>query len=152
MTDLLSWLDECPRTTHQVARQLELARRELALGWWHAHDLESALETLGDRMAQLDLPPLDAEAFVERHTRIAEKVDDEEAQRRHQLGFAAVHANARLADGRRFVCLGPELASESDEPAWALLSPEEHRRLATQGSPIDALEAAYSGSTVLPGV
>jgi hypothetical protein len=150
LTNLLSWLDESPRQIHEVAYQLERARRELALGWWHAADLDSALQTLNDRMGQLGLTPLDAETFAARHALISETIDEEEAQRRHQLGFAAVHANAQLSDGRTFVCLGHELATESDEPTWALLSAEEHSRLAPLGSAPDDLEAGYSGARVLP--
>jgi tetratricopeptide (TPR) repeat protein len=124
--------------------------RALALGWWHAADLDAAHATLSERLAALGLVPFALEELAERQRWIEAQTDDEEEQRRHQLGFAATYANARFGDERRFVCLGPDASWESGEPAWVLLNPRELEALRVLGGPPPALEAAYSGRTEPP--
>ncbi len=150
MTDLLEWLGARPRRLDEVSDWLGKSSRLLTDAWWHASDLECAHEIVEERLEALgvDLPRWSD--FDERHDEVARRVEDEDQQRRHQLGFVAVHANARMQDGRRFYCLGAALLREAGEPLWALLSEEEHRQLLALAGPPGALEAPYSGATSLP--
>ncbi len=100
--------------------------RALTQAWWHADDAEQAIECLTQDLASHGLS-LEAElrSVIEaRHEQALE--EDEDEARRHQLGLAAVIANAafaRAGGSRRFRCFlvhGP-LEWESDEPPWVLV-------------------------------
>lgn len=151
LLDLLARLGGRPPESVLAQLRPWLAReRALARGWWHASDLEAAHATLSQRVTALGVAPFELDELEERQRWIEEQTDDEEEQRRHQLGFAATWANARLTDDRRFVCLGPNASWESEEPPWVLLDPSEHEALLALTGPAPALEAAYSGKTDPP--
>jgi hypothetical protein len=156
MTDLLEWMAATPGADAAAVRQrlrdwLSRSARPLADQWWHAGDLDEAYAWAVRRLGEVGVAPPSEEAFVARHAFIAEHVEDEEEQRRHQLGFVAAHANARL-EGSRFHCLGMDLSWEAEEPPWVLLTDEEHRRVAGLSGPTPALEASYgAGELPSPG-
>src|SRR5689334_6464218 len=111
MSDLLEWLDahaHLPRESliRELGCWLGKSSRVLADEWWHANDLDSAFAWAVRRLSELSIEAVSMEAFDARHEAVSQHVEDEEEQRRHQLGFVATHANARLRDGRRFYCLG----------------------------------------------
>jgi hypothetical protein len=153
MSDLLDWLDAnsgALRETLLGSLRERLHSRALVDEWWHAGDVETAYEFAARRLAELRLNPPTAEEFTERHEFVQAHVEDEEQERRHQIGFVATQANAQLRDGPRFHCLGPELAWENEEPPWVLLDDEEYARLLAIGGPPPSLESAYSGRTAAP--
>lgn len=132
-----------------------LEPRQFLLGWWHADDLESATEVLVDSLAKLGVSGFPAERFAAWTEEAEPRYDDEDDLRRHQAGFAAVHANERLAragDPRRVRALGRVLEWESDEPAWLVLTPEEHAALVAIAGPPRALEQIYDGAERLDAV
>jgi hypothetical protein len=132
-----------------------LEPRQFLLGWWHAGDIASATEVLVESLAKLGVPGFPAERFAVWTEEAAPQFDDEEDMRRHQAGFAAAYANealARAGDPRRVRALGRVLEWESEEPAWLVLTPEEHAALVTIAGPPRALERIYDGVEMLDAV
>ena len=158
MTDLLDWLarseseGRLAECQHDLGEWLGRSSRVLADGWWHACDVALAYELSVERAHALGIDPPTEQAFVARHELAEKTTDDEEELRRHQLGFLAVHVNARRKDDQLFHCCGPDLSWESEEPPWVLLNGEEHRRLLSIAGPPTGIEAAYSGKTSLPNL
>ena len=155
MSDLLEWLEahaDMPRgdLARRVRDWLGNSSRTLVRGWWHAGDVEQAYQSLTERLKELGVEPFSMEELEAQQTRIQETTSDEEAQRRHQLGFTAMYANERLTGGRRFHCLNAQLSWESEEPPWVLLDDREHDALTALGGPPPLLEAAYSGKAGAP--
>lgn len=138
---------------HALVTALE--PRQFVLGWWHAGDIDSATETLVESLAELGVSEFPAERFAAWSQAADPLFDDEEDMRRHQMGFAAVVANEALARGgdpRRVRALGRVLEWESDEPAWLVLTPEEHAALVAIAGPPRALERIYDGIEALDAV
>lgn len=150
MSDILEWLDtNRARPRDALARAfgewLLRSDRPLASGWWHAGDVDEAFAWATERLTALGVEPVPRTTFEAWQRAIDRHTDDEEERRRHQLGHVATYANARLAGGRRFHCLGDKVSWERDEPAWVLLDDREHEALCPLAGPPPDLEAAYSG-------
>lgn len=116
--------------------------------WWHAGDLVGAYGIIADRAAELGVGVPAEAAFVERHRLVEQVTDDEEEQRRHQLGLLAVHL---YAAGVHFHCYNAAAAWETGEPPWLHVDPAEHARLLALGDP-PLLEAAYNDRGELPAL
>ena len=122
--------------------------RRFINGWWHPHDVESAADSLDRELADLGLEKVSVAAL---EAAVA-AIPDEDDARRHQIGIAARHANAQLAQlGRservRAFREGAEWAEgeddETDEPLWLVVEPDEHARLLVEIGPPEDLEGEY---------
>ena len=116
--------------------------------WWHADDVDTAVDCLRDSLAAHGLEAALPEARLRAETEAAEVISDEDEAllRRHQLGIVAVHANLELArrgDERRFRSFGEPLQDESDEPAWILVTPAQHAEMLAFAGPPLAAEMPY---------
>ncbi|HTJ84910.1 MAG TPA: hypothetical protein VL400_24500 [Polyangiaceae bacterium] len=148
-----------PRSVAALREDLYRAKRALVNGWWHADDVETALEMLGAGLARHELAELVPRTELLRdHELVWEDFEQaavvgriphdlvEDRVRRRQIGITAVHVNAELArrgDARRFRCFGKALVWETGEPPWLLVTPEEHTELLRVGGGPARFEAPY---------
>jgi hypothetical protein len=125
-----------------------LSDRWLVAAWWHAGDVESACEALSFDLARHGLGPFPPELLETWNEELQARSEDEDHVRRHQLGRAAVWANAELArrgDERRFRLFGREFEEERAEPPWLLVTPEEHASLIEGSGALARLDVVYDG-------
>ena len=118
--------------------------RRFINSWWHSHDTVSAAESLDTALAELGLAAVSV-ALLEG---VLAVIPDEDDARRHQIGIAARHANAQLAQlGRaervRAFREDSEWSEEDDEPLWLVVDPDEHAHLLAEIGPPEDLEAEY---------
>lgn len=120
---------------------------EFIPGWWHAADLGSAADVIGDALAALGLAPIDAATLA------VVGVRDEDEARRRQIGIAAQTANSQLAAaGRPERVRAYRESGESGEPVWLVVTADEHAALLAKLGPPDELEAAYDAGRKPPPV
>ncbi len=120
---------------------------EVVRGWWHGHDVESAVAMLND-----DFGPLGAPAITEAElTAVMVGVNDEgdEDVRRHQIGWMARRANAALAAAGRDERVRAFALDESDDDSgWYLVTASEHAAaIAQRGAPED-IEAQWDDESI----
>jgi hypothetical protein len=114
-------------------------------GWWHAADTALAYEQLADYLGALELEPLPLAELQMLIASVGDGALDEDELRRHQIGTAARHANQQLAQlGRpeRVRAFG-ERDTGDDEPAWFVVTPDDHARLLAEHGPPGDPERAY---------
>lgn len=151
-SDLLRWLESQADDLDLGALETYLSEtgRWLNEGWWDADDLEAARDWASMQLPKLGIDAPSREEFAKRHSFVEQEVDDPEDQRRHQLGFVATWANARLGGWRRFYCTGLSLSTSDDMPPWYLLTEEEYARIRDVTGDPPLLEAEYSGRDSAP--
>ena len=134
---------------------LQIKPNDFIDSWWHAGDIDTALDMLREALAVHDLGQALPEARIRADHDSAmaaqprAKEDLEALQRHHQIGVAAVAANellARRGDSRRFRAFDRAIADESDEPAWLLVTPEEHAKLRAKTGALDPVDAIYDAA------
>ena len=152
--DFAALLDEMDHLADAAKRppfggRLGDSGRALTSIFWHPDDLDTAAEALVESLGDHGLAQaFDDAAFRARAALVEAAVQDEGQEREHQIGHAAVLANAALrasGDARRFRAFGARLRWESDEPAWLLVAPDEHARLRKYGGPLGGVERLYDG-------
>jgi len=133
---------------------LQTQPSDLSDAWWHGADIETTLDVLRESLASHGL----GDALPEARLRAdhADELDvDEDVLREHQLAVTAVAANERLAergDVRRFRCFDRTLAVEKGDPAWLLVTPEEHARLRAETGALHPRDAIYDAARTLADV
>lgn len=124
-----------------------LRTRQLIVGWWHAGDVESAIDVLTESLSGIGVADFPRERFTAWVEQAAGGIEEDDL-RRHQIGFAATFANGELAragDTRRVRALGRVLEWETGEPAWLVLGSDEHAALIVLAGAPRALERRYDG-------
>jgi hypothetical protein len=123
-----------------------IEQRSFVLGWWHATDLDEAIDLLSDGFAKVRAGPELPDIEIGQATRALEGRGVGEADiRRHQIGIAAHRANELLEKKG----IAPRLRAfaardlDRDEPVWLLVTEDERAALVGALGEPTGIEAQY---------